>query len=104
MSYAKRSYCHLAVVFLETRYVPFLIPFTILIGFVVDYIPVKMIGNRHKGGSLPRKKSQKRDHRMRCDHDVPIFREKRPTELSRKHCHGPAKESTYLQHVSCGID
>ena len=58
-SYTKHIYCHLAFVFLETRYVPFLIPFTILIGFVVVYIPAKMIGNRRKGGSLPRKKGQK---------------------------------------------
>jgi len=103
-SYTKHIYCHLAVFFLETRYVPFLIPFTILIGFVVDYIPVKMIGNRRKGGSLPRKKGQKRAHVMRRGHDLPIFREKWPTELSRKHCHAPAKENTYLQHGSCCKD
>ena len=30
---------------------------------------------------------------MRCGHDLPIFREKRPTELYRRHCHGLAKKA-----------
>ena len=56
------------------------------------------------GGLATGSSRQKRAHRMRCDHDLLIFREKWPTELSRKHCHGPAKKSTYLLHGSCGID
>ena len=51
-----------------------------------------------------RLKQTKKAHRLRCGHDLPIFRESRPNELSKKHCHGLAKEITYLQHVSCDID